>query len=154
MSIIDYYSYLFKVSWPALSGLFLISLFLAGRVYLTVNTEARWDVFRIIKFVLRSILTVMVLVIYVIMFFKNYGDWLYQPVTCQGIVESLQPKTSGSKTEYLLTLQTGEESLTVIVDKQIEKNIKPQDLIEVSYLPQKKEAFHCKILTRQAKINI
>lgn len=154
MSIIDYYRYLFKVSWPALSGLFLICLFLAGRFYLTVRTEAHRDVFRITKLAFRSILTGMVLVIYFAMFFKNYGDWLYKPLTCQGIVQSVQSRTSGTKTEYLLTLQSGEENLTVIVDKQIEKNIKPHDLIEVSYLPQKKEAFHCKVLTRQAKFNI
>jgi succinate dehydrogenase/fumarate reductase flavoprotein subunit len=88
------------------------------------------------------------------MFFAGYGDWFSKPVVSRGIVQSIQEERGTAKQPYKLTLQNGEELITLYVDKNVEERLKKEDMIEVAYLPGKKEVFRCIVLTRQAENDI
>ncbi len=152
---IDYYEYLLKISWPALSGLFVICAFLCIRVYRSVRRNLTKNGFHNpILVISRLILTLVIVLIYFNMFFAGYGDWFSKPVVSRGIVQSIQEERGTAKQPYKLTLQNGEELITLYVDKNVEERLKKEDMIEVAYLPGKKEVFRCIVLTRQAENDI
>lgn len=151
---IDYFEYLITISWPALCGLFLIYLFLGLRLIQAIKrTNAEKPTLgKRASILFRLILTISVLAIYTQMFVQSYGDWLEQPSINRGIVESIQLQPSMVQQEdYLLTLRSGEETITVRVDQNLYANLKENDLIEIQILPRKKEVFRCTVLTRQAE---
>ena len=104
-----------------------------------------------IPVLIRFFFTLVVLSIYTTMFVRSYGDWFYQPSVSRGVVQSVAKNQTAILEDYLLTLKSGEESITVSIDKSLYKNLITDDLIEIAYLPSKKEVFRCTILTRQAE---
>ncbi len=92
--MIDYYEYLLIISWPALSGLFIIYAFLGFRAVQAVRRVVRekagfyhWSAVS-----LRAVVTIAVCAIYTYMFTLGYGDWFHFPVQNKGIVESVSVK--------------------------------------------------------------
>jgi hypothetical protein len=147
---LDYYKYLFKISWPALVGLFIIYSLLGIRLIQAVKKNVSGKQLKM-PVLIRFFFTLVVLSIYTTMFVRSYGDWFYQPSVSRGVVQSVAKNQTAILEDYLLTLKSGEESITVSIDKSLYKNLITDDLIEIAYLPSKKEVFRCTILTRQAE---
>jgi hypothetical protein len=142
-----YYLYLLRISWPALSGLFVITIFLVRRSYRSWQRARRErTISSTIKLTLRIFLTAVVFAIYTNMFINFYGDWLQRPLTSKGIVESIQKDPNSPN--YVLTLRNGEEKVAILVDRTIKQNIQEKDLVEIAYLSQKNQAYRCTLLTR------
>jgi hypothetical protein len=151
---LDYYRYLFKISWPALGGLFVIYSLLGIRFIQAVkkNVSGKRTILQDkLLILLRLFFTLIVLSIYTTMFVQSYGDWFYRPSVSRGVVQSIVKKQSATQEDYLLTLRSGEESITVSIGKGLHNHLLKDDLIEIAYLPRKKEVFRCTILTRQAE---
>lgn len=149
---IEYYEYLIKISWPALCGLLVIYLFLGLRLLQAIKRLAeKADLRKQLAVMIRLIFTFIVLSIYTEMFSQGYGDWLDQPSVNRGVVESLGKTQGGSQEDYFLTLKDGEESITVRIDRGVYGQLNKDDLVEIDYLPRKKEVFKCTILSQQAK---
>lgn len=146
---IDYYEYLIKVSWPALCGLLVIYLFLGLRFFQAIKrtTPEKHDLRKRLSVISRLVVTVIVLSVYTEMFVQGYGDWLDQPSMSRGVVESLD-KNEGVKEDFFLTLKDGEESIKVSITKLVHDQLSQDDLVEIEYLPRKKEVFRCIILTQ------
>jgi len=149
----DYYIYLLKISWPALLGLTAVFLFLGARCYLAVvgyisspktgsspKTSAG-----ILALLFRVALTFIVFFIYSLMFIQSYADWGYRPSQFKGIITELKNEPEGGR--YTLTLKNEQETLTVSIDGTAYNKLYQDDLVEVAYLPVKKEVFRCTVLT-------
>lgn len=151
LELISYYEYLFKISWPALIGLFLIFFFLVLRLFQTFKYyRTRGFTFLNMSILLgRLVLTLAVVSIYTQLFLYYYGDWIQKPSVSRGIVASIEKSNEQSNRQYIMTLISGEESLTVKVDSGIYRYLKKEDMIEIEYLPIKKEVFRCTRLTQQ-----
>ncbi|MGI6450310.1 MAG: hypothetical protein ACOX3R_08470 [Desulfitobacteriia bacterium] len=147
---LDYYEYLLKISWPALSGLFLIYLFLGIRLLRAIKAHVTTPEHlfgqQIVLF-LRSVLIIVVLAIYTHFFVLNYGDWLEKPALSRGQIESLELRPGYWRDDYFLTLICGEEKLNVRIDHHTFLALKAEDQIEIAYLPRKKAVFWCLLLT-------
>jgi len=148
---IDYYNYLFAISWPALGGLFLIYLFFLVRFYQVFRLYLKKNVkSKRIKLLGRFFLTVIILLIYTNMFIISYGDWLKPPLQAKGTVTALELKQGPEPVDqrYLLTLNSGEEKLTVSVDSTIYNSLLQGDQVIIKYLPERKEVYSCTVLNR------
>lgn len=153
--MIDYYEYLLKISWPALTGLFVIYAFLGLRAFRAVQKAARKRTIPLdwLTVSARVVITVIVCTIYTFMFTVSYGDWFKPPAVSRGVVESVAARQGASGMDYFMTAVCGEELITVQVDSVLYETLRKEDLIEFAYLPLKKEVFRCTILTQQdAKI--
>lgn len=153
----DYYEYLIKISWPALCGLFIIYLFLGVRLFKSIdstNGNNKPILIKRLRYLSRTILTVAVLAIYSWMFGQAYGDWFERPAITRGIVSSVEIAEDSEPDECILTIKTGEEVVAVRIYKNVSNSIIKNDLIEIAYLPNKKEVFRCTVLTRQADNDI
>jgi len=144
---IDYYLYLFKISWPALSGLFLVCIFLGAKC-LSIFREALAEKNHFSKFLAatRSLFLVLIVFIYSLMFMDYNQDWLNNAAVSKGVIESL----SAEAEQYTLSLRSGEEILTLSIDAAAFHKLHKKDLVEVTYLRQKKQVVKCSVLTRQA----
>ena len=144
-----YYNYLLQISWPALGGLFLIYIFFLARLYQVFRLYFKRDRKRI-RLAGRIILTAIILLIYTNMFIISYGDWLKPPAQARGTVTSLELKQDPKSDDqhYLLTLKSGEEKLTVLVDSTIYNSLQQGDLVIIEYLPERKEVYSCTVLNR------
>lgn len=148
---IDYYLYLIKISWPAVIGLFIVFVYLGLRLYLTY---AERSYKRSGLLVIRFIIIIAVLGIYQDMFNRTYGDWFNSPETARGIVCYLDIGTKHSESnypDYIVTIISGEEKFSYKIDYGTYSQLQINDLVELEYLPQKKDVFRCTILTRQAQ---
>jgi len=155
---VDYYLYLLKVSWPALSGLFIIFFFLVKRLFVLVTKKTQKKDFKTIAGITgRTILTLSVLMIYANMFIESHGDWLNKPMIFTGTVEFIQreQETKANRhPQWILGISNGEEQISVEIDEHLQEHLDKEDCIEVAYLPLKKEVYRCKVLTRQAEKRI
>ncbi|UWG98351.1 hypothetical protein LPY66_05980 [Dehalobacter sp. DCM] len=102
--------------------------------------------------VLKILFLVMIIIVYAHMFVLNYSDWFHKPSVARGVIESI--KTDNDFKGYTLVVITGEERLTVKVDPATAAQLQKHDLIEVTYLSQKRDAVKCTVLTRQAQNSI
>ncbi len=151
MNSLDYYIFLLKISWPAVSGLFAVYFFLGIRLYLAFrkyntgkSSSQRFTVGS------RLTLTLVVLIIYTQMFAGSFADWFHYPSEYRGIVVDLPVNGQSSSSEYFVTLQNGKDILTVDIDNKTFKRLHKDDYVQISYLPIKKEVFRCIVLTQQA----
>lgn len=144
---IDYYLYLFKISWPALSGLFLVCIFI-GIKCLSILRKALAEKNYFSKFLAaaKSLFLVLIVFIYSLMFMDYNQDWLNDPAVSKGVIESLTAEAE----QYTLILRSGEEILTLSIDAAAFHKLHKNDLVEVTYLHQKKQVVQCSVLTRQA----
>jgi hypothetical protein len=150
MGITDYYLYLLKISWPALSGLFAVYLFLGLRLLMAAKKQQNFHSCKNrILFGLRVTVTIAVLMIYTRMFAGNYGDWFSQPSFCRGIVAGLLEEMETGQDKYFVTVEDGEELLKLKIDHYTFSRLYEDDFVQLAYLPVKKEVFYCSVLTRQ-----
>ncbi len=155
LEYVDYYKYLLKISWPALCGLFIIWTFLVIKSYVAMKTGlSKRNTTGIVKGIMRLAISLIVIIIYTDVFLRHYGDWMQKPGVLRGSVVSVIAKTPTQEDQYPLTIQTGEENVTVLVDKNTVEKLVANDKIEVAFLPIKKYAFRCTVLTQQAKSDI
>lgn|GEM_PF-1543348 len=150
-----YYLYLLKMSWPAVSGLLAVYIFLVLRLIFA------WRAFRQGKtlrgsffFSWRLVLTVAVLAIYTHLFAINYGDWFCRPSFGQGLVKDLKQEIQEGLDQYFLILQNGEELLELGIDQNTYKQLQPDDFVQLSYLPLKKDVVYLKVLTKKVAYGI
>ena len=151
----DYYLYLVKASWPALIGLFVIFVFLGFRLLQTVKDAKAQGSSNRRPWLLsiRVVISVLVLILYQDMFFKNYPDWVEKPGRSQGVVNILS-YSQDNPGEYIVGIKDGERNLSFIVDKDTFDKLNVDDYIRIEFLPVKKNVISCTILTRQATKNI
>jgi hypothetical protein len=148
---LDYYVYLLKLSWPALSGLFVISSILVIRLVQSIKRIAEIrDAVKILKAVLRLMLTLPILIIYFHMFLMNYSDWMNQPAVITGVVESIDKESYSANEQSALTIRSGEERIVLFVDLSTGDSLKMGNEVEAAYLPDRKELFRCTV-TQQAE---
>jgi hypothetical protein len=148
---LDYYNYLLQISWPALGGLFLLYLFFLVRLYQVFRLYYKRKAHnKKIRLAGRIILTLIILLIYTNKFIISYGDWLNPPSQAKGTVASLElmPDPKAADQRYLLTLNSGEEMLTVSIDSKLYNLLQQDDLIIIKYLPARKEVYSCTVLNR------
>ncbi|WP_243103609.1 MULTISPECIES: hypothetical protein [unclassified Dehalobacter] len=94
----------------------------------------------------RSLFLVLIVFIYSLMFMDYNQDWLNNAAVSKGVIESL----SAEAEQYTLSLRSGEEILTLSIDAAAFHKLHKKDLVEVTYLRQKKQVVKCSVLTRQA----
>lgn len=155
LEVLQYYLYLLKITWPALSGLFLICIFLGMRVVSSLKKSLSDPLnVRVKKNIffqgLKILFTVAIVMIYFNMFTLSFGDWLQKPVTKQGEIKSIITESAFGQEEYRLILLSEEKIITLKIDKSISKRLYEHEIVEIIYLPINKEVVSCKILTRQA----
>ncbi|NLM20160.1 MAG: hypothetical protein GX207_00215 [Peptococcaceae bacterium] len=145
-----YYLYLFKISWPALSLFLAVYIFLILRLILAArNYYRRKTNRRPFSLALRLVLTIGVLIIYTQLFTMHYGDWFCRPSFGQGLVTNLQQETGDGSAQYYVIIQNGEELLRLSIDHNTYQKLQPNDFVQLSYLPLKKEVFYVRVLTPQ-----
>lgn len=145
--LLDYYKYLFALSWPGIAGLLAVSLFIIFRlVYSYRKIRVHHSFWERVIFGCRCVLGVAVLAIYLNMFFFYHQDWLYRPKSCMGRIHSLNI-SAGS---YVIELICGEEKQKFIINRSIFERLNKGDVVQVKYLPNKKEVYICKVLTEQS----
>lgn len=145
-----YYQYLLKISWPALIFFSAVFIFLVLRLVLKVRTYYRDKTNRRPFFLcLRLVLTVAVLIIYTQLFTMQYGDWFNRPSFGQGLVTNLQQENRDGSAQYYVSIQNGEELLRLNIDYNTYIKLQPNDFVQLSYLPLKKEVFYLRVLTTQ-----
>lgn len=152
MGYAEYYLYLLKISWPALSALIVVYFFLGIRVINKIrsnNLRSSPKNFALVA------LSLAALVIYTHMFGQNFGDWFQKPSLRQGTVVDLQEKGEPwTANKYYLLLESEGRVLTLNIDQATFKKLRKHDLLQVNFLPLKKEVFRCQVLTRQAEDHI
>lgn len=149
----NYYLTLLNISWPALGWLFLILILLGGRCIQLIKQICSEKMIAIrFKLVLKLVLLASVVAVYANMFAMNNSDWFHKPQVSRAVIKSV--KADADLKRYELVLVTGEEKLTVKIDPDAAKQLQTNDLIEITYLPQAKEAVKCTVLTRQAQNGI
>ncbi|WP_368294001.1 hypothetical protein [Dehalobacter sp. TBBPA1] len=94
----------------------------------------------------KSLFLVLIVFIYSLMFMDYNRDWLNDPAVSKGVIESLTAEAE----QYTLILRSGEEILTLSIDAAAFHKLHKNDLVEVTYLHQKKQVVQCSVLTRQA----
>lgn len=149
----NYYLYLINISWPALGWLFLILILFGGRCFQLIKKMCSDKNNSIcITSALRVVLLIVVVAVYTNMFIQSNSDWFHKPMVSRGVIVSIEK--DADRSAYELGLIIGEEKVTVTIDPTAARQLQTNDLVEITYLPQKKETVQCTLLTRQAQNGI
>lgn len=139
-----YYQYLFSKSWPLLLGLIIVLLFLGFRIARRLSSKLKTSK-GIFKEVLKNLPAILALVIYFNMYFITYPDWLNRPAVIKGRILSFQILNEG----YYVDIQYGEEVDKYQIDADSFRKLAEGDVIQIKYLPQKKEIYECTLLSEE-----
>lgn len=142
----DYYSYLWKITWPEViitSSIFVfIMARLIGKVRQDLKRYKKWGRLLII---LRVGFWSGILVSYLLMFNEDNPDWFARPLEVQGELQG-KSLTNSQQNPYSLQVQEGTLLLSLGVDYRTYKTLNLGDKVRINALPNHLEVYQCEVL--------
>ena len=144
--MLEYYSYLWRTTWPNLIVLFLIWAIVLSRFGWKFKATWRYahDVWGFLVLAAKALIWIGVLGVYTELLFFSQPDWLSQPGYMQGSVVG-KTYDSGAST-YVLDVRTGSEQNQFYVDYNVYEHIKVEDQVKLMYLPARREVVRCELV--------
>lgn len=144
--MLEYYSYLWRTTWPNLSVLFLIwALVLSRLVWKFVVTwryaRDAWGFFLMTG---KALIWLGVLGVYTELLFFSQPDWLAQPGSIQGSVQG-KAFDPGSRS-YVIDVRSGSVQTQYYVDFNVYKQLNIEDQVKLMYLPVRREVIRCELV--------
>lgn len=139
-----YYSYLWRTTWPTMSGLFFLWFFILGRLIWKIVKTCRHerDAWGFFLLGWKVFLWGGVLAIYTVMLLPDLRDWFYQPAFFQGEIQ----EKNDIQNRYTITVRNSSRLNTLSLDDLTYKGLQAGDKVKVMFLSQKLELVQCEIL--------
>jgi len=130
----DYYYYLWCTTWPYLVVLFLLIVFLVGRLFCQVRNTWRYerDAWGLIVLSGRTFIYIGTGLIYIYMLLFPQRDWFATPAVFEGVIEKVEPAAEWG---YYLEVRDGEVLRTFQIKTPTAGQLEKGDRIELEYLP-------------------
>ncbi|HVJ50141.1 hypothetical protein [Desulfitobacterium sp.] len=144
--MLDYYIYLWKITWLDVLAVSSITIFIIARLLWKVGNDLkrykRWGRLLIIP---RVGFWLGILGAYLLMFNLANPDWFDQPGVIQGEIQG-KSLTNSSANPYSIQVKRGTEPLTLWVDYQTYKTLNIEDQVKIKALPNHLIVYQCEVL--------
>ncbi|AHF08653.1 hypothetical protein [Desulfitobacterium metallireducens] len=144
--MLNYYRYLWKISWPEVIMTSIISVFLLVRLIEKVRHDLKqYKKWGRLFIILRVGFWSVILGAYLLMFSLDNPDWFEHPKEIQG---ELQGKSLSNSQDnpYSLQVQEGTQTLSLWVDYRTYKTVNLGDQVKIKVLPNCLEVYQCEVL--------
>ncbi|MEA4900869.1 hypothetical protein [Desulfitobacterium sp.] len=144
--MLDYYSYLFKITWPEFVLTSLVIIFILARLVAKVIQDLkRYKKWGRLLLIFKIGFWMGIIAAYLLMFGQANPDWFAHPKEIQGelIGKSL---THSQENPYSLQIQEETHSLSLFVDYRTYKTLEVGDQISLKALPNRMEVYQCEVL--------
>lgn len=144
--MVEYYRYLWSTTWPSLSVLLLIWVFVLSRLAwkslkIFQHSFGGWD---IVRMAWRLLIWSAILVLYTRLLLLSQPDWFAQPGYFQGLVQMTSYNESSKN--YVLEVQDGSEKKQFYVDKNVFEQLKLNQQVKLMFLPIRREVVRCELI--------
>lgn len=144
--MVNYYSYLWKMTWLEVVATGFVTVFILGRlVWKIVRDFKRYKRWGRLVLLFRVGFWLGILGIYLLMFSLAEPDWLARPGELQGEVQG-KSLTDSTLYPYSVELKAGAGPQSVWVDYRTFKTVNPGDRVKIEYLPNRLEVYRCEVL--------
>lgn len=144
--MVEYYRYLWSTTWPNLSVLFLIWVFVLYRLgWKSLRTfKHSFGGWNVLQMAWKLLIWAGILIFYTRLLLLSQPDWLAQPGYFQGSVQM----TSYNETSksYVLEVQTGSDNQQFFVDRNIFEQLKLNQQVKLMFLPIRREVVRCELI--------
>jgi len=147
-SMVEYYRYLFQISWPAGSLLVILYVFVLYRLFQKIKhvRKYEWDGWGIFVLCHKIIFWIFILMTYLLMFFRIYPDWLAQPAVYKGEVQDIDYDVAQGRYYMHLLPEAESGSVKLWVDERTFYEVELGSQVVVKSLYFRQEVYSCEVL--------
>ncbi|WP_425806996.1 hypothetical protein ACHOLT_07675 [Desulfitobacterium sp. Sab5] len=144
--MLDYYIYLWKITWPEVLGLiFLIPFVLARLIWKVGKDLKRYRKWGRLLIIPKTGFWLGILSCYLLMFYFAIPDWFISPKEIQGEIQG-KFLTDSQVKPYSIQVKAGSDPITLSVDYRTYKTLNLGDEVKIKELPNRLEVYQCEVL--------